>query len=196
MIPRSHAKTRGKIPYRYPFFHPQLWSFRRHGRKEALRSFRSCSIRHPILVSTRARYSARYMPIVAHSQLISSPLHSRAENRPYPARSHANIRPKTDPFLSQSCPGLIMDWKQTRIISDIRPILSHSQPIPGQIVGCSWHKIEPDRNLQMGNGQKYMPALPSGRLGIYLFIMTMDTGCPWSFFLTLQPFHQSPATHF
>lgn len=174
------------------------------GRKEALRSFRSCSIRHPILVSTRARYSARYMPIAAHSYPISNPLHSRAENGPYLARSRANIRPKTGPFLSHSCPGLIMGWKQTRIVpsirpvpswswrgsflapycadispdlaqsspgqtvgleqtrivSDIRPIQSHSQPISGQIVGCPWHKIEPDRNLQMDKNI-CLPCLPA-----------------------------------
>lgn len=132
-------------------------------------------------------------PFLSHSYPISNPLHSRAENGPYPARSRANIRPKTGPFLSQSCPELIMGWKQTRIVpnirpvpswpgrgsflapycadispdlaqsspgqtvgleqtrivSDIRPILSQSQPISGQIVGCSWHKIEPDHNLQM-----------------------------------------------
>lgn len=95
------------------------------GRKEALRSFRSCSIRHPILVSTRARYSARYMPIAAQSQPISNPLHGQKTGHIWHGLAPISGQ-RLAHFLSHFCPGLIMGWKQTRIVPSIRPVPSWS----------------------------------------------------------------------
>lgn len=122
----------------------------------------------PYLARSRANIRSNTGPFLSHScpGLIMGWKQTRIvpSIRPVPSWSWrgsflAPYCADISPDLAQSSPGQTVGLEQTRIISDIRLILSHFQPIPGQIVGCPWHKIEPDRNLQMGK-DICLPCLP------------------------------------